>query len=223
MAAIDLIIFIGDFMEHFGDAVILCGGKSRRMGFDKALMKIGEDYAIDIATKKLLQIFKNVSLSVNGSDSDKFLHFGINIVEDIFKDDIGPAAAVHAALSSAKSKYVFVIAVDMPLLNIQHISHMRSLVQRHVPDALIPINAGFTEPLYAFYSVDAVDILEKEIREGEYGLPKIFPKFNTYYMKESESLRFDSKLAMFTNLNFVEDLSTISLFAKNSLPAPESK
>ena len=203
------LILEGENMKYFGDAVILCGGKSRRMGFDKSLMKIGDEFVIDIMAEKLSQVFNSVSLCVNGADSEKFSRFGMNLIEDVFNDGIGPAAAIHAALSNAKSKYIFAIAVDMPLLNTQHILHMLALTQQHMPDALVPVNSGFPEPLYAFYSVDVLDIFAKDIGEGKYGMRKMLSKFNTYYLDEDESRRFAPNLEMFTNLNYVEDLSKI--------------
>jgi molybdopterin-guanine dinucleotide biosynthesis protein A len=205
-------------MKVFGDAVILCGGKSRRMGFDKSLLKIGgqnvgksdERYIIEIMAEKLSQIFDNISLCAN--KADKFSHFGINIIEDIYKDGIGPAAAIHAALKSAKSKYVFAVAVDMPFVNTKHIAHMISLANIHKPPALVPMKEGFSEPLYALYSTDILDIFEEQISLGKFSMRKMLSKFDTYYLDESESRNFDSNLTMFMNLNYVEDLANLPAF-----------
>ncbi|MDR2167821.1 MAG: molybdenum cofactor guanylyltransferase [Clostridiales bacterium] len=201
-------------MESFVEAFILCGGKSRRMGFDKALMKIGGEYVIEAMAAGLSSVFGGVNLCVGGADSDKFARFGINLIEDIYTGGIGPAAAIHAALSCAKSKYIFTIAVDMPLLNPDHILHMKSLVEKHAPDALIPMNSGFAEPLYAFYSVDVLEIFACEIEKGEYAMRKILTKFDTFYMDECESRKFDANLAMFTNLNYPEELSKYESFCR---------
>jgi len=199
-------------MENFGDAFILCGGKSRRMGFDKSLLKIGDEYVITIMAKKLADIFDNVSLCAN--KRDKFRDFGINIIEDIYADGIGPAAAVHAALSASKSQYIFVIAVDMPLINLAHIKHMMSLIENTNDsfDAVIPVCGEHKEAMYGFYNVAALPKFVNEIEAGNFAMRRILTKLDTLYLSEDESRAFDIDLNMFTNLNYVEDLSILKNF-----------
>lgn len=52
-------------------AVLLCGGKSSRMGFDKALLKIQGQYVILQTAEKLMELFEEVILVTN--DSQNFL------------------------------------------------------------------------------------------------------------------------------------------------------
>ena len=199
-------------MKNFGDAVIICGGKSRRMGFDKSLLKIDGEYIINRMASKLCQIFDNVRLCGNGQD--KFEIFDLDLVEDIYKGGIGPIAAVHAALSHAKSRYVFVVAVDMPLLNLPHIRYMMALIEDvqklgKAPAALVPINGLHKEAIYAFYSTETLSVFEEEITGGRYAMHKILTKFDTMYLDEEISRNFDMDLAMFTNLNYACDLSKL--------------
>jgi len=199
-------------MDAFGDAVILCGGKSSRMGFDKSLLKIDGEYVIDIMARKLGGVFARVSLGTAPDrgqetlpDRDKFGQFGLPIIEDIY--EAGPAGAIHAALACAQSRYVFVVAVDMPLINIHHIQHMMDMVDG---DALIPMNNGHAEPMYGFYSTAALPIFEQEIAKDNLTIYKILAKLNTAYFDEAASRRFDPELSMFTNLNYIEDLEVLA-------------
>ncbi|MCL2855221.1 MAG: molybdenum cofactor guanylyltransferase [Defluviitaleaceae bacterium] len=193
-------------MKIFGDAVILCGGKSTRMGFDKSLLQIDGEYVINIMAGKLCQIFDNVSLCANGHD--KFERFGLPIIQDIYNEGIGPIAAIHAALKQAKSKYIFVVAVDMPLINLAYILHMMHVLEHTSPPplAFAPLVDGFTEGTHAFYSIEALSAIEREIEAGNFALHRLLGKLNARHISEKASRGFDKDLDMFTNLNYPQDL-----------------
>ncbi|MCL2169800.1 MAG: molybdenum cofactor guanylyltransferase [Defluviitaleaceae bacterium] len=196
-------------MEKFGDAFILCGGKSRRMGFDKSLLKIGDEYVINIMAAQLGEIFHSVRLCANGGS--KFSEFGIEILEDIYGGGIGPAAAVHAALTAAKSQFVFIIAVDMPFINIAHILHMKKLIEnaKSPMDALIPLTNEHKEALYGFYNISALPKIIREIESENFAMHRILTKLDTAYISEDESRLFDTQLTMFANLNYQKDLAIL--------------
>jgi molybdopterin-guanine dinucleotide biosynthesis protein A len=196
-------------MVDFGDAFILCGGKSSRMGFDKSLLRFDDgQYVLEIMADKLGEIFDRVGLCANVGE--KFLRFDLPVVEDIYREGLGPAAAIHAALTAARSRYVFVAAVDMPFLNLEHIRHMMSLAKDDV-QAVVPINGGLLEPLYALYSKSALWAFEEQIKAGNFALRNILPKINTVYLDEDISRSFDNDLLMFANLNYVEDLAGLGI------------
>jgi len=199
----------GKAMKIFGDAMILCGGKSSRMGFDKSLLKINGEYVINIMADKLHHVFDNVSLCANAPG--KFERFGLPVFSDIYNEGIGPAAAIHAALSIAKSRYVFVVAVDMPLLNLEYIRHMMRVLENTSPPplALVPVIGDFMESTHAFFSVDALEFIEEQIEAGNFSVNKILKGLNAMCLQEEISRGFDPDLTMFTNLNYVDDLDKI--------------
>jgi molybdopterin-guanine dinucleotide biosynthesis protein A len=174
------------------------------MGFDKSLLQIDGKYVISIMTEKLQEIFSNISLSAR--EINKFSHFNLGIIQDIFHGGIGPAAAVHGALTYAKSQYVFVVAVDMPFVNIPYIRHMMELATANPKHAIIPLNGKHKEAMYGFYSVDALPILEAEIKNKNFAMHRILEKMDTLYIDEKVTSGFDKDMKMFTNLNYVQDL-----------------
>ena len=225
-------------MRYFGDAVILCGGKSERMDMDKSFVKIGGRYMIDIICGRLSECFDNIRLC---ADSKERLNgFGLEVIEDIVvsrangrahggaegnavdqnkiatkdrgNDRIGPAVGIYTALTHATSKYVFMTACDMPLVDPSHIEFMKRALEYHayLPDALVPMNGRYIEPLYSFYSADMADMMEEEIRAGNYKIHRILDKCNTLYLEDHYSRIFDEELAMFTNINYAADLDKFS-------------
>jgi len=194
-------------MENFGDAFILCGGKSSRMNFDKSFLKIEDRYVLDIICDKLSLVFDNVKLSAR--DSKKYSDFSMPVIQDLYNDGIGPIAAIHAALVASNTRYIFVCACDMPFVNPWYIEFMKSIIEEHNYgiDALIPINKNKKEATHAFYSKDSIKKFEDEINNERYKMQDIVNnKLNSKFIEEEYSRAFDSGLSFFTNLNYKEDL-----------------
>lgn len=197
-------------MNYFGEAVILCGGKSRRMDFDKSFAKINGKYMIEIIYEKLSLCFENVKLCADAKE--RFRVVDLEVIEDKIKDGIGPAAGIYSALSQASAKYVFVAACDMPLINTEHIEFMKRTLEQHafMPDALVPMNGEYIEPLYSFYSANMANVFKEEIGKGNHKIHNILKKCNVLYLEDKYSRIFDKDLAMFTNINYGVDLERIS-------------
>ena len=225
-------------MKNFGDAVILCGGESRRMPFDKSLIKLNGKYLIEQLNEKLTVCFENIKLCADSKDrfrafsdtelyadsgdgvlafvdakicegtGDRFRAFGMEVIEDKIKGRFGPAVGIYSALSQTATKYVFLVACDMPLVSVEHIKYMKYALEREsfAHDALIPMNGGFIEPLYGFYSTGITGVFEEEITKGRYKIHDILDKCNVLYLDEKYSRMFDESLAMFTNINSAADL-----------------
>ena len=178
------------------------------MPFDKAFVKLKGKYMIEIIYEILMGCFKNVRLCADSGE--RFRAFDYEVIEDIIIDRAGPAVGIHSALSKATTKYVFLLACDMPLADPLHIEFMKQTLRHndYIPDALIPMNKGYIEPLYSFYSVDCAGIFQEEIMAGNYKIHEILKKCNVLYMDEKHSKVYDENLAMFTNINTMEDLET---------------
>jgi len=182
------------------------------MPYDKSLTKINGKYMIEIVYEKLTACFENVRLCADSGD--RFRAFAWEIIEDQIKCRIGPAVGIYSALSQATTKYVFMVACDMPLLNTRHIEFMKLTLERSSfkHDALIPMNGGYIEPLYGFYSTNITGLFEEEITKGIYKIHDILNKCNVLYLDEEHSKTFDANLAMFTNINTVSDLEKLCHF-----------
>ena len=193
-------------MKYFGDAVILCGGKSKRMDFDKSFLKINGKYIIEIIYEELSPCFDHIRLSADAKE--RFGVFGLEVIEDKIQGYAGPAVGIYSALSQATSQYVFVVACDMPLINRGHVEFMKSILQSssYLPDALVPMKGGYIEPLYSFYSAGIARTFAQEIDMGNYKIHEILRKCRTLYLEDKYSKSFAQNLDMFTNINCRADL-----------------
>ncbi len=181
-------------------AAVLCGGKSRRMGFDKAFLMDEQHYLLLETSRSLKYLFEHVVL-VSDTKS-KFAGAegfdNIDILEDRYIHK-GPIGGVSTALEQIQTEYVFIMACDMPLMNLGLIDRMyRKLGQEQI---LLCSHGEKLEPLFAFYHKSCLPVFRKQIEEGELKLRNAFSELQvgTYCLNEAE-------ISAITNLNTPEDV-----------------
>ncbi|MFL0246639.1 molybdenum cofactor guanylyltransferase [Candidatus Clostridium stratigraminis] len=190
-------------MKDFGTAAILCGGKSSRMGFDKCEVKVNGKLLIEIISEQLSKVFENVILISN--DKNKFKNIRNEVVVDIIPNS-GPLGGIYTALNHAESKYVFVTACDMPVINLDYIKYMMDLLKKQSFNGVASYNSGLIEPLYAFYSKEIIPVFEKELKNNNFKLFQVIKKCNMHYVKEEKARKYSKNMNIFTNLNYKSDL-----------------
>ncbi|WP_353096962.1 molybdenum cofactor guanylyltransferase [Tissierella praeacuta] len=196
-------------MKKFGTAIILAGGKSSRMGFDKQFLKINEKRLMNLVIKKLEEEFDEVIIVTN--KPEEYSGFSQKIRTDIFKE-MGPLGGIHSGLMEASSEYSFVIACDMPNINMEYIRYMREIINDKEIDACVTLNKNNIEPLHGFYSKGIIKDIEKHLLSNRRSINSLITKLNTHYVRESEFIKFSSNKEIFKNLNTKEDLEDFLLY-----------
>lgn len=191
-------------MEKFGTAVILAGGKSTRMGFDKQLLRINERRLIDSLRKKLKAEFNEIIVVTNKSE------YYIGLTDKITKDIIpgkGPLSGIHVGLVEASSKYVYFVACDMPNINLDYIRFMKERLEKIDVKACVTKYGEWIEPFNAFYSKDLVKDIEEHLLQDRKSVNSLINKLPVCYIEEEEARRFSPNWDMFLNLNTKEELN----------------
>jgi molybdopterin-guanine dinucleotide biosynthesis protein A len=101
--------------------IILSGGKSSRMGSDKALLKIVNETIIERITNLMNSIFSDVFIVTNTPREYKFLN--IPLYEDIYKCK-GPLSGIHSGLVHSSTDKNFIISCDLPLITRELIDYI---------------------------------------------------------------------------------------------------
>jgi molybdopterin-guanine dinucleotide biosynthesis protein A len=190
-------------LKDFGTAAILCGGESRRMGFDKSEIKVGGKLLIEIIAEELEQVFEEIILISN--DKEKFKHINYKVVQDIIQRK-GPAGGIYTALKYASSKYVFVTACDMPMINLNYIKYMMELIKTKNVEGVATYNCGKIEPLYAFYSIDMLCTFKDQLEKNNFKMFELISHCNMHYVKDEKVREYSKDMNIFTNLNCKSDL-----------------
>ena len=136
-------------IKSFGTAIILAGGKSSRMGFDKQFLQIGKKRMMDLVIEKLEEEFDQIIVVSN--KPDQYENFSHKVVSDIIVGK-GPLSGLHVGLKNSKSQYAYFVACDMPNINISYIRYMKEQIEKINPDACVTRSGKFAETFNSFYS-----------------------------------------------------------------------
>jgi len=156
--------------------VVLAGGRSSRMGRDKAMMELDGRTLLDRALD-ILQPHVNDLLVVG--DPEKYGHVG----PFVFPDDvpgIGPLGGISTALHYALHDRVIVLAVDMPHVNGTLFERIK-LGLTTERDAFVPVCDGKMEPLVAGYHRRCRATFEACIAQGKWKVTDALEKVNATY------------------------------------------
>ncbi|MGX6445459.1 molybdenum cofactor guanylyltransferase [Neobacillus sp. K501] len=162
-------------------AIILSGGKSSRMGTNKALLKINEKTNIERIADKLKILFDDIILVTNEPEQYKFL--GLKMVEDQYPG-MGPLAGVHAGLEVSDFEVNFVVACDMPFISVELANALVNNCSHY--DAVVPVINGKQHPLFSVFKKETANKIEHSIADGRLRMKHLLDDLNVLYLTETE-------------------------------------
>ena len=182
-------------------SVILAGGRSRRLGRDKALERVGVCPLIQHVIGRLSTLGNEIIVVT--SRTDTLPELGVRKVADIYPDK-GPLGGIFTGLKAATTQYCVVVGCDMPLLNVALLRHLMDLSPGY--DVVLPRTGGNVEPLHAVYSRDCLEVIERALQEDRLQIQSFFHEVKVRYVENAELSRFDPQHISFFNVNSESDL-----------------
>ena len=191
-------------MDCSGDiaAFILAGGKSSRMGTDKAFVELNGRTllarALGLARSVTPEVF------IVGS-AEKFSAFA-PVVEDEFAG-CGPLGGIHAALRASRRDCNLILAVDLPFLSFALLQFVIGRARKSgAPLATVPRSDGMWQPLCAVYRREFAEAAERALRAGRYKIDPLFGEVAVTAIQEDELAEAGFASRIFSNLNTPGDL-----------------
>ncbi len=118
---------------------VLAGGKSSRIGVDKAFLEIDGRTFLEHAVVKLERFFGCVFVVLNEDQKEVALPSGVKLIFDIFKER-GALGGIHASFKNCPSSFAFILAVDLPLVKDETIANLAKIIKNDPKaDAVIPV------------------------------------------------------------------------------------
>jgi molybdopterin-guanine dinucleotide biosynthesis protein A len=182
-------------------AVILAGGRSTRLGQDKAFLKVNGQTLIERLIDRLAQLSEEIIIVTN--DVDQYEHLEATVISDLVP---GKAAlgGLHSGLRAASNPHSLVVACDMPFLNLSLLRYMQGFVASY--DVVVPRVGEFAEALHAIYAKSCLPYIERQLRSGDLQISHFFPTVRVRYVEQQEIETFDPDHLSFFNINSQEDL-----------------
>lgn len=187
-------------MDLFGTCIILAGGKSSRMGFDKQFLKVDKRRLMYSIISKLENEFDEIIIVTN--KPEHYIGLSQKITTDILKEK-GPLGGIHAGLKKASSKYSFVMACDMPNINLEYMRYMK---ERTSQMGCTTRFGDWIEPFCSFYSKDIIEPIEAYLKTEKKSINHLLMNLNINYIEEKRAREFSPNWDMFLNLNTENDL-----------------
>jgi molybdopterin-guanine dinucleotide biosynthesis protein A len=175
--------------------IILAGGENRRMGRDKAFLKLDGLPLIEHVLETLRGIFSKTIIVTNTPSA--YASYDTVVITDAV-DKRGPLTGIYTGLLHSTDEYNFIVACDMPFLNPDLIRYMAGLVQGQ--DIVIPKVSDRVEPLHAIYSKGLLPLIEMRLRQDARQLQGILGEARVLYVTETEVVRYDPEIRSFENL-----------------------
>lgn len=187
------------------EGFILVGGKSSRMGCDKALLEIGGKPLLVRTAELVAPLVERISLVGGSQLHDKF---GYPSLADKWPN-AGPLGAIATAISSASKPWSFILACDLPYLTEDWLAWLLDQAKKSIAgktvDIFIPETAHGLEPLCAVYRTECAATIAAALDRGMRKVTDAFEGLNVERISESEWRQFSPDGNLFRNMNTPED------------------
>jgi molybdopterin-guanine dinucleotide biosynthesis protein A len=141
---------------------VLVGGRSRRMGRDKALLTIGDRYLVQHVADTVAGAAGSVVLV---GDSARYGELGYPVIADRYPD-FGPVGGIATALAASSPNGSLVVACDMPAVTVDVLKILLELASIGDSDCVVPLTPdGAEHPLCAVYAHSALGQFEAAVLE----------------------------------------------------------
>ncbi|MFZ5945388.1 MAG: molybdenum cofactor guanylyltransferase [Bacillota bacterium] len=177
--------------------IVLAGGKSSRMGKDKAFLQFSNGTMPEIIVKKAKEYgFKEILLVTN--TKERVVLEDATIIEDYYKG-MGPLAGIHAGLINSFFEFNFVIPCDMPFISFNLVEEMLPLTEKC--QKVVPKMGTKYQPLAAIYSKKCLSQIEFLLENNITKVIELYSLVNTCFFTT------DFNESIFFNINTPEDFN----------------
>jgi molybdenum cofactor guanylyltransferase len=185
-------------------AAIMAGGKSRRMGRDKAWIDLGDgrpivQHVVDVAR----EVAQDVLIVAN---EQRYATLGVRVVPDAYPDT-GVLGGIASGVAAAAHERVLVVACDMPFLLPRVLRYLAEQAEGY--DAVVPQVAGEYETLHALYTKACLPAMRRALEAGERRVISFFPHVRVRAVAAEELRPLDLDLRSFTNVNTPDELAAL--------------
>jgi len=194
--------------------VILAGGESRRLGQNKALLRIGGRTLIERVVEAIAPLTAEVIVVVASPEQAAALPLppSVRVVSDRHPG-CGSLGGIFSGLAASREPWILAMACDMPFLNPTLLRHL--MTARRGVDAVVPYLEGQPQPLHALYRKTCLAHIESRLRAGQLKIASLFAAVRVRYVDEATIDRIDPGHRSFFNINTPADLEE----AQSLLPA----
>ena len=196
--------------------VIQAGGKSIRMGENKALMFLSGKPLIQRVLERVKPIAQELFIVTNDIPSFEFL--GEKMVNDSIPN-MGAIGGLYTAMDVSNNHYVAVVACDLPFVSTAILLKGLELLVQSDADVAIPMTGpSFYEPLHAVYRRGPCkEAIYQSIVLDQRRLVSWLPRVKVIELRPDLYREFDPSGLAFYNINTKDDFLKAEQIIEKSL------
>ena len=180
-------------------AVILAGGKGRRMGGqDKGLIEFDAKPLAAILVERLSQQGVKIVINTN-RNHDRYQQFGHPVITDTLEDYQGPLAGFASAMAAVDSRFILTLPCDWPLLSDDYVARFIASYRAHQAPVQVAFDGERLQPVHAMIKVDLLQSLKRFLDSGDRKIDR------WYAQHEYARVDFSDCADMFRNINTPAD------------------
>jgi len=185
-------------------SIILAGGKSSRLGQNKALQVIEGKSLIQWVVDCLTILSTEIIIATaHGEAIPCSSTVRIKTIADIYPGK-GPLVGIYSGLIASSSSRAIVVSCDTPFLSASLLEYMTQICSTF--DIVVPRIKNEVEPLCAVYSKNCLAPIQELLERDERQIRRLFDMVEVKYVEEHEINRFDPRHLSFFNINSQTDL-----------------
>jgi molybdopterin-guanine dinucleotide biosynthesis protein A len=188
--------------------VVLAGGRSSRLGRDKALLELDGEPLLARAVRVLAGICAEVL--VLGPPKRAAVVPGARVIPDERPGD-GPLPALATALREMRGERMVAVATDMPFLNADLLGYLLDRAEGY--DVVVPRVGGRTQQLHAVYARTCLPAITAQLDHGDLKIDRFFAAVRTLVVDEAAIVRLDPGLLSCRNINTEADWAEVERLA----------
>jgi molybdopterin-guanine dinucleotide biosynthesis protein A len=189
--------------------IILVGGKSSRMGVDKAFLEINGQPMFERVLAVFRKTFSRIILI--GSRKDLYSRYDLPIYPDIYPGS--SLGGLYTGLVHAEVPHIFVASCDLPFPSGAVARHLHSL--REGCDGVVPTGPDGCEPLFAVYSESCREPMRRFLEGGNYCILDLYPGLNIRSVPVEQLSHLEGAERTFINVNTPEEFARAEIRGKS--------
>jgi len=190
--------------------ILLAGGRSRRMGRDKALLPLpGSEHLTFVEHLSTMLTACCSEVVLVARDAEQAAEYAFADIHTIIDEapDIGPLMGLYSGLQAITTSHALVIAVDMPFVQP---AVVRLLLSQPLDDALlVPVVNGFHQVLLAVYPRSILPTVAERLRAGRRDPRSLLEVARVRSIDEAQLRVVDPQLRSFVNINTPEEFTNL--------------
>lgn len=185
--------------EHKLTGIILAGGKSSRMGYEKGLVLFNGKPMIEYSISVFSQLCNELIICSNHSC---YNYLGYKVVPDIVPD-CGPVGGLYSGLMVSHNELNLIAPCDAPFITIELYTYLLQNINKN--NAVIPSIDGEINPLFGIYSSKCISLIQLLLLDNKYKMLRVVEELG------AKIIAIKNNPEVFININTYEDLIKFSL------------